>query len=98
MNKLVRDRIPEIMERKWDKGEFYIASDVEYWESLKKKLLEEANEVIEETNIPEELADLLEVIHAICKARWITLEEIEKIRQEKREKRGGFEEKIILTQ
>ncbi len=96
MAKLIRDKIPAIMAEKWQTANTYIANNDEYWERLKDKLLEEAQEVIEEWNIPEELADLTEVIHAICSARWISLEEVEKIRQEKREKRGGFEEKIIL--
>lgn len=96
MTKLIRDKIPAIMAAKWEIANTYIASDEEYWERLKDKLIEEAQEVIEETNITEELADLLEVIHAICISRWISLEEIENIRQEKKNKRGGFEEKIIL--
>lgn len=98
MNKLIRDKIPAIIATKWEIANTYIADSGEYWEKLKDKLIEEAHEVIAETNIPEELADLMEVIHAICKTRWITLEEVEKIRREKREKRGGFEEKIILIQ
>ena len=58
-------------------------------------MIEEANEFVAEDS-PEELADLLEVIHAIAKVKNISLEEVEKIRQEKRNKRGGFEEKIYL--
>lgn len=96
MNKLIRDKIPDIMAAKWEVANTYIADDVEYWERLKDKLLEEAQEVIEEWNIPEELADLTEVIRAICSARWISLEEVERIRLDKRDKRGWFEEKIIL--
>jgi len=83
------------MAAKWEIANTYIADDNEYWERLKDKLIEEVQEVIE-TNITEELADLLEVVHAICKYRWISLEEVENIRQEKKNKRGGFEKKIIL--
>jgi predicted house-cleaning noncanonical NTP pyrophosphatase (MazG superfamily) len=96
MPKLVRDKIPEIIAAKWQTAHVYTANNEEYWERLKDKLIEEAHEVIEEKNIPEELADLIEVIHAICSIRWISLINVEKIRTEKKEKRGGFEEKIIL--
>ena len=46
----------------------------------------------------EELADLMEVIRAAAKARGSSIEEVEKIRREKAEKRGGFEKKILLEE
>ena len=95
-SKLVRDKIPAIICSTWEEPLVHIASESEYWESLKAKLLEETNEVIEETNIPEELADLLEVMRAICVFKSLSMEEIEKIRQKKFTERWGFSDRIIL--
>ena len=61
-------------------------------------MLEETNEVLEDTNVKEELADLLEVIHSMLEYREISFEEVEKIRLEKKEKRGGFSERIVLDE
>ena len=62
---------------------------------MHKKLFEEANEFVENDD-PEELADLLEVVYAIAKHKNINMEDVENIRLKKREKRGGFEDKIYL--
>lgn len=97
-DKLVRDKIPKIIK---DEGRIpitYIADNLEYWERLKDKLQEEVNEVLEDTNIKEELADVLEVIHAMINFKWITSEELEKIRQEKKNKRWWFKKRIILKE
>ena len=95
-DKLVRDKIPEIIKQKGESCEFYIADDDEYWERLKDKLFEEINEFFEEES-KEELADVFEVLHAIVKHKKFDVEDIKKIRHEKRRKRGGFDKKIILT-
>ena len=95
-NKLVRDKIPEIIK---DSGYIYkthIADDLEYWEMLKAKLKEEVGEVLKDTNVTEELADVLEVIHAILDFKGITFEELEQIRLKKKDEKGGFGNKIIL--
>lgn len=68
----------------------------EFLEELNKKLIEETKEYIEDENI-EEIADILEVIYGILKAKGVSFEEVEKIRLEKKHKRGGFEEKIKLV-
>lgn len=94
-NKLVRDRIPEIIEKDRKKAVYHILSEEEYITELEKKLLEEVKEYQEDKNL-EELADILEVLHSICKARGYTLEELEAKRKEKEEARGGFQEKIFL--
>ncbi len=92
-NKLVRDKIPEILKKK---GVFYekrIASDKEYKEELIKKLLEEAKEFFEDSS-EEEFADVLEVIMALKKLPEYS--NLEKARKKKLKKRGGFDKKIIL--
>jgi predicted house-cleaning noncanonical NTP pyrophosphatase (MazG superfamily) len=92
-NKLVRDNIPEILDRKNIPYEKRIASDSEYKEELIKKLLEEATEFVE-TPTEEELADVVEVIEALKKLPGYA--DVEAVRLHKKEERGGFDMKIIL--
>lgn len=93
--KLIRDRIPKIIKAKGQIAVTHVAGDQEYWDKLKAKLREEAGEFsVEEKD--EELADILEVIHAIADFKKIDWPELERIRLKKRQERGGFESKIIL--
>ena len=94
-NKLVRDKIPEIIEASGKTCETDILSDEEYLRMLDKKLDEELAEYHQEQNI-EELADLLEVLYATAKARGYSIEEQEHVRIEKQKARGGFDKKILL--
>ena len=94
-NKLVRDKIVDIIKANGEIPKYHTLSDEQYLEELHKKLLEEAGEFIEADNL-EELADLMEVVYAIAKVKKINLEEVEQIRLKKREKRGGFEDRIYL--
>lgn len=94
-NKLVRDRIPEIIEASGKKCVCSILSDDEYLAKLDEKLNEELAEYQERKSM-EELADLLEVIRAVAVAQGSSIAEVEAIRQEKAAKRGGFEKKILL--
>lgn len=96
-NKLVRDKIPKIIEASGNTCTTRILSDEEYIDMLDKKLNEECAEYQDDKNI-EELADMLEVIYAIAKAKGTSIEELEKVRLEKAEKRGGFDEKILLIE
>ena len=96
-NKLVRDRIPEIIEKSGNKCVAEILSDEEYIEMLDKKLDEELTEYHNDKNV-EELADLLEVIYACAQARGFSLEELEKVRIEKTDQRGAFKKKILLKE
>ena len=97
-NKLVRDRIPEIVIANNETPVTRILDDADYKKSLEEKLYEEYEEVLsaEGSERCEELADMIEVIRALAKQENKTLEEIVEIADEKREKRGGFEEKIFL--
>lgn len=95
--KLVRDRIPEIIEASGKSCVTEILSDADYLELLDAKLDEELAEYHKDQNV-EELADLLEVIYAAAKARGYTLEQLEVVRAEKASKRGAFEKKILLKE
>ena len=96
-DKLVRDRIPEIIKAKGKKCKTYIADNQEYAEKLKQKLLEEVNEYLE-SGEKEELADVLEVMFALCGIEGISWEELEEIRKNKFNERGGFSQRIILEE
>ena len=94
-NKLVRDLIPDIIEKSGNECRTRILSDDEYLKMLDAKLDEELLEYHQDQSI-EELADLLELIQAAAIARGFTLEELESVRAEKAKKRGGFDKKIFL--
>ena len=99
-HKLVRDKIPELIEKEGKQSVCSVLSDKEYLEFLDQKLSEELEEYLEDKSM-EELADLLEVMMAVAKARGSSIEEVEKvekIRQQKADKRGGFEKKILLEE
>lgn len=98
-NKLIRDRIPEIIEGTGKKFSTKILNDEDYIKELKTKIFEELNEYNNAENdkdAVEELADLLEIIHPLADCHGSTFAEVEKVRQQKVEKRGGFKEKIFL--
>lgn len=94
-NKLVRDRIIEIIESEGRKTTYKILDDIEYRQELNKKLQEEVQEYIEDNNV-EELADIVEVIYGILNSMEISREEFEQVRKNKEEKRGAFEKRIYL--
>lgn len=96
-NKLVRDKIPEIIERSGKTAVTETLPDDKYIEMLNQKLLEEVNEFFESGTV-EELADIGEVMHAIMATKGITLEEFQRVRLDKLEKRGGFKDKILLVE
>lgn len=95
-NKLVRDKIPqEINNIEGRKANYRILNSEEYLQELDKKLFEEAHEFVEEHSI-EELGDLMEVIYAIMENNNISIEDVEIARDKKRNKKGGFKDKIYL--
>lgn len=94
-NKLVRDRIPEIISSNNENAKIRILDDEEYKKELDRKLLEEVNEYLKDDNV-EELADIEEVLLAILNYKKVPMEKFEKIRKEKENKRGAFKERIYL--
>ena len=93
--KLVRDRIPEIIEHSGKQAVTRTLTDAEYLAALDAKLTEEMAEYQADKSM-EELADLLEVMMAVAAARGHDFREVEAIRQDKAAKRGGFRERIWL--
>ena len=95
-NKLIRDRIPEIIIKE---GEVpiirTIKDDKEYLQLLIEKLLEEVQE-FKENNSIDEIADILEVTHTIIKEMNWPLRFVESIRRKKRFERGGFSKRLFL--
>lgn len=96
-NKLVRDKIPKIIKSKGTIPITHIASDEEYQQKLKDKLQEEIDEFLKDSN-EEELADILEVIYALCDLYDFDKNKLEQLRKDKAEKRGKFKDKIILDE
>ena len=94
--KLVRDKIPEIIIADGKKPITRILDNEEYLHELDKKLNEEISEYQADKSI-EEMADVIEVLFAICEARGHSVEEVMEVRNGKREKRGGFEQKIFWS-
>ncbi|CEG27130.1 nucleoside triphosphate pyrophosphohydrolase [Bacillus sp. B-jedd] len=100
-NKLVRDRIPEVIEKTGKKFTTRIMDKDEYIVELRKKAFEELEEYMNTKNdadAVEELADLLEIIHAMADIHNVSIAEIEAVRRKKAEKRGGFKERIFLIE
>lgn len=94
-NKLVRDKIVDIIEADGRKAEYRILDNVEFRNELNKKLQEEVHEYLEDNNV-EELADIVEVIYGILNSMDVSIDDFEKIRLAKKEKRGAFDKKIFL--
>ena len=95
-NKLVRDRIPEeINKEPGRKCKYRILNDEEYLKELNKKIIEEANEFVEENSI-EELGDLMEVINAIMNIKGYNIEEVNQVMRDKENRKGAFNKKIYL--
>lgn len=95
-NKLVRDKILEIIEANGDKAQYRILEDdEEYLRALLAKDVEEGVELAKDLNL-DELADKLAVLYAIAKLLGYTPEQIEQARVAKEAKRGGFEKRIFL--
>ena len=96
-NKLVRDKIPNIIAKNGKLPIFYKVGADKYYLLLKEKLLEEVGEFLESDSV-EELADILEVVYALSKERMCSKKSLEGIRLKKVKERGEFKEKIFLSE
>ena len=95
--KLVRDKIPEVLEAKGVKGKFRTADHDEYEIELLEKLREEVLEFKNAKSV-EELADLLEVVDAVTAHFGWKQEDIQAVKTAKLHERGGFSKRLILEQ
>ena len=94
-NKLVRDKIPAIIESKGKRANIRILSDDEYTAELTRKLDEEVSEFHKDKNL-EELADILEVVYALTENIGCSKEELFAVNEKKRAERGGFQDRVFL--
>lgn len=98
-NKLVRDKIPEVIQSTGKSFRTRILSPEEYLHELNTKLQEECEEyhqAKDDQSALEELADMLEVIRALADARGASWQELEATRIQKEEARGGFSDRVFL--
>lgn len=94
-NKLVRDKIPTIINKNGEKPIIHIAKKQEFEKALFDKLQEEIIE-FQQKPTKEEMADIFEVLYTLCSLKNAKINEIEKTRQKKAQKRGRFNKHIIL--
>lgn len=97
--KLVRDRIPEAVVREGGRAKVRTLGAGEFKKELLLKLIEEAKEVYgarSKGEVAKEIADVLEVIEALCGAYGILLGEVQKVKRKKKSDRGAFTQRIFL--
>ena len=98
-NKLVRDRIPEIIAGKGKDFATAVYDELAYHQALRQKVIEEAAEVAEvetQADLIREISDLYEVLDALLAAHDITKEDVLAMQETQRKNRGGFEHKLEL--
>jgi predicted house-cleaning noncanonical NTP pyrophosphatase (MazG superfamily) len=97
-NKLIRDRIPEIIEAAGKRYQISVLTEEEYVQALRKKVVEEAEEVKRSTggDLVKEIADLFEVVSYLMAVCDVSPEEVEKMRSDRHEMRGGFDKRLNL--
>ena len=94
-NKLVRDKIPQIIEHNGGSARIRVLEDAEYRAYLEAKLDEEVAEFHSDKNA-EELADILEVVFALAEANGVARQELMNVYQKKHDARGGFRDRVFL--
>lgn len=98
-NKLVRDKIPQIIEASGKQCAVRVLDKVEYDLALKAKMKEELEEFLGADSYDkqmEELADLLEVVYSFVQSKGAEVDELEQIRNRKQDERGGFTKQLEL--
>lgn len=97
-NKLVRDRIPEIIQASGKRCAVETMTATEYHQALLEKLVEEAQEACQAPpdELVTELADLHEVLAALMAAWQIDPEQVQQVQRQRRAERGGFDQRLRL--
>jgi predicted house-cleaning noncanonical NTP pyrophosphatase (MazG superfamily) len=99
LNKLIRDKVPEIIRKIGDVPEITILDEADFRKALKIKMTEQAKELLAADSIDEilnELSDVVEVARAVAVDHGLSWEEVETHRQAKLREKGGFEKKLFL--
>lgn len=98
-DKLVRDRIPELIAAEGRQPVVVVLPSAERAQALIAKLGEEAAEVAaaDAPDVPEELADVLEVVRALAREAGLSLDDVVALADRKREVRGAFEQGLFLV-
>ena len=94
-NKLVRDKIPDIIKSKEQTCKTRLLEDEEYLKELRRKLGEEVQEYLDSGDL-EELADIMEVIDALAVSQGSCISQVIEIQKQKQKERGGFQKRIFL--
>jgi len=98
-NKLIRDKIPEIIEDAGEKPKIKTLNQKDFVKELKKKVVEEAHELQKAKNkkdVLNELVDIQELIDALRKVHKVSLNKLINTQQEKNKKRGSFRKRLYL--
>ena len=96
--KLIRDKIPEIIDADNGKYKLRVMKEDEFKKELRRKLIEESKEAIEaeKKELGKELADVLELVKSIAESENISFEIIEENQKQRRKERGGFKKRLFL--
>ena len=94
-NKLIRDRIPEIIAATGKTAQIRVLSDEEYADALERKLTEEVSEYLESKE-PMELADILQVIEALAENAGVSFDELLTMKAAKQRANGAFRRRLLL--
>ncbi len=99
-NKLVRDKMVERSEATGSIVHWKKLDDKEFEQALRIKCMEEAEEIFSAQTkgaLIEELADMLEIIHAFCDMYQVTLKDVVEIQEKKYQERGSFKDHIFIS-
>nr|WP_240377964.1 nucleoside triphosphate pyrophosphohydrolase [Bacillus piscicola] len=100
-NKLVRDKIPEVIERAGKSCTTTTLTEAAFTSALREKLQEEVAEYLQaeqDAEALEELADITELLHFLAEAHGGSMERVEAIRKDKQEQRGSFHKRLFLQE
>jgi predicted house-cleaning noncanonical NTP pyrophosphatase (MazG superfamily) len=98
-NKLIRDRIPEIIKADGWKPKIRVLKNSEFFNAVKKKLQEEAGELMKaksKKEILNEIIDIQELLDVLIHEIGVTKKQSKKMQDRKKKERGGFKKRVFL--